>query len=160
MKYAQLLIIVFLTACNQSSESDKAKADTTSADGTLAAIKTDTASDMLKVSAIGSNEYWQQKKQAGFSWIGTGTEPFWNIERKNGSIYFQLSEWPKPRALIATRKINSTDSVVYLAKNDSMLIEAVIKEEKCSDGMSDRVYDHSIKVEFNKTLYKGCAVVF
>jgi uncharacterized membrane protein len=157
-------MVCILAACNERSDTTTlSKTDTTgtSVDTLTAVTKTpqDTKTeDMLKPSAI-DNKAWEMKKANGIAWLGIGTEPFWSIERKNDSLIFQLSDWEKPVILKALRTSNSKDSVVYVSESLSQKLRTTIIPGECSDGMSDRKYDYSIKVVYNAAAYKGCAVI-
>ena len=177
MKILLVFSILFLIACNDSSETattTTTDTSTTTTDTTIVpveqdgtAVKTpavDTTSDMLNPSVV-NNKAWERKKHAGVSWLGIGTEPFWSIERKNDTLVFQLAEWSdnkKALNLKARRLVNSKDSVVYYSEGVSgeHKIRVTLIPTECSDGMSDRKYDYSVKVIYNSEIYKGCAVIF
>ncbi len=91
-----------------------------------------------------------------------GTEPFWNIqiskienlidfydpmEQKN--YHFEYSD-PK----------NEKNRIVYTAKNKTDKIQITIKTEACSDGMSERTYQHAAEINLNGNSFKGCAIKY
>jgi uncharacterized membrane protein len=161
MKFLFLLSILFLIACNDSSDSLTAAPDSVEREDTtiVKAPEVDSTADMLRSSTV-NNEAWEKKKKAGISWLGIGTEPFWSIERKKDSIIFHMSDWEKPVVLKANRTINSKDSVVYSGRDHTEYLETRIVPGECSDGMSDRKYDYAVTVIHNGHTYKGCAVIF
>ena len=122
-------------------------------------LKTDVRIPMRAVKDAATNEKWQALKQEGTDFFGTGTEPFWNITiDQKRRIAFRLSEWTTPLQLKAARQVASQDSVVYLTSNDSVQLRLVVYNTFCSDGMSDYLYNHKIKVQFNKQVYNGCGI--
>jgi uncharacterized membrane protein len=162
MKRFFVFVLILLLACNTASENKPViTADSPIKDGTTIIQKpvVDTTADMLKPSVI-NNKAWERKKAGGVSWLGIGTEPFWSVERKKDSVIFHLADWVNPIALKATRTINTKDSVVYIGEGPSQKLQTSIIYGECSDGMSDRKYDYSVRVVYNGETYKGCAVIF
>jgi uncharacterized membrane protein len=171
MKLFPLLSILLLLACNDNVETTSVTTTDTTTTTDTAATKVEpltpitktpevsTTEDMLNPSVI-DNKAWELKKKNGIAWLGIGTEPFWSVERKKDSLIFNMSEWNKPVIVKATRSINSKDSVVYVAEAPSQKLRTIIIPGQCSDGMSDRKYEYSVKVIYNGETYKGCAVIF
>ena len=93
------------------------------------------------------------------NWNISGTEPFWNIQIKNDvflftklndkidSVYFKINDFSFDNKFI---KINVEDKT----KRKS---ELVLKENKCSDGMSDKQFQYSAVFTYNNVLFNGCA---
>jgi uncharacterized membrane protein len=162
MKIITAILFVIFISCNQKAETKTETTDTITKDGTTATatVPIDTTADMLTHSGAVDNPAWQLKKDKGVAWLGIGTEPFWSVEKRKDSLAFQLSDWSKAIVLKSERTINTKDSVVYIASNDSTKLETRIFPGKCSDGMSDRVYDRNIRVLYNGQEFKGCAVIF
>jgi uncharacterized membrane protein len=107
------------------------------------------------------NATWKNKAKQGASFIGIGTEPFWNIELDNqDSLSFQVSEWKQPLRVKIDSSFNNIDSAGYIAQADSVQIRVTIFPHFCSDGMSDFVYRNKIKVQYNQQTYSGCGVLY
>lgn len=97
-----------------------------------------------------------------FNFICLGNEPFWNLiisEGLQGIILEDISEekarvfpWTEPEK-------QANGSYLCLSENAAGdRIRILIKPEKASDGMSDRVYDYSAIVVIGKKKWKGVAV--
>ena len=111
------------------------------------------------VPSASSNSAWQQKGAEGIEFFGIGNEPFWNIaidEQK--SIVFTLADWSKPVSFKASKPVVAADSTVYQSRTDSAKLRVVIYNTFCSDGMSDNVYNHKVKVTYNTDVYEGCGI--
>lgn len=160
MRITIIILFLIFSGCNQQADNKSVEIDSTVQDGTITPATEDTTADMLTHSAAVDNPAWQLRKEKGVAWLGIGTEPFWSIEKRKDSLAFHLADWQQPLVLKATRTINTKDSVVYIATNDSTKLETRILPGTCSDGMSDRVYDRFVKVIYNGQVYNGCAVIF
>lgn len=107
------------------------------------------------------NVAWKNKGNEGVVLLGVGNEPFWNVELNNkDSLSFSIADWDHPIKLKVDSSFSNTDSIGYLAKNDSTQIRVTIFPHFCSDGMSDFVYRNKIKVQLNQKAYKGCAILY
>ena len=107
------------------------------------------------------NSVWKNKVKQGVSFIGIGTEPFWNIELDNkDSLSFLVSEWKQPLRMKIDSSFNDTDSAGFIATSDSTQIRVTIFPHFCGDGMSDFVYRNKIKVQYNQQMYNGCGVLY
>ncbi len=99
-------------------------------------------------------------RSAQLTYICRGTEPFWLLKIDTTTITFLLASadqviYPKPDATM------SGDSIIYETIYDagdyeSRLRVAILKQT-CSDGMSDYVYPHAVRVERDGEVFTGCA---
>lgn len=104
---------------------------------------------------------WKNKLKAGINLFGTGTEPFWNVEINNkDTISFFLAEWNQPLKIKIDSSFNRNDSIGYIGRKDSTQIYVTIFPQFCRDGMSDFVYRHKVKVQYNHQEYKGCGIIY
>jgi uncharacterized membrane protein len=116
---------------------------------------------MQSLTDANENTVWQKKADNGISVVGIGNEPFWSIEvLRKDSISFLLPDWKQPLRLKVSSFISNSDSIAYVAKNDSTHLNVTILPFFCSDGMSDYVYRNKMKVKFNDQVYEGCGVVY
>ena len=96
-----------------------------------------------------------------YEFIVLGNEPFWSIEiiPEERRIVFKeaglekVTEFPYAAARVS-EGVHRYE--VSNPKNDKLSLN--IRAEKCSDGMSDRVYNYSAEVTINGKIYKGCAI--
>lgn len=87
-----------------------------------------------------------------------GTEPFWSIRFTDNAAFYIPN--------IGESEISLKYKDISVEKNKwSLLVEnqqlgyqfsIVIRKEKCSDGMSDKIYPYSINLEFPDDTYTGC----
>lgn len=91
------------------------------------------------------------------------TEPFWGIEISNDSIKFTSTEKENNLAFAYVKPNKAMDANVvnYRIVKDSVELSFTIQQEKCSDGMSDKVYNYSVKGLLKKgnakeQLLSGC----
>jgi uncharacterized membrane protein len=107
------------------------------------------------------NLTWQKKAEKGVDFFGVGNEPFWNVEiddQKN--IAFHLAEWKTPKIFKPVLPTFSDDKIIYNLKTDSSTLNITIFNNFCSDGMSDFIYNNSVKVVYNNQVYNGCGILF
>ncbi|MCW3085322.1 MAG: hypothetical protein JWP12_2688 [Bacteroidetes bacterium] len=117
--------------------------------------------DLLVIKEFGKAEQKNRKNTCvPYDYWCTGTEPFWQLqisEKENlidfydpnvqTTLHFSYSQ---------PQIINGT--TIFSAKNATGTISVKIKNEKCSDGMSDIEYSCKAEVVINKNEYKGCAI--
>jgi uncharacterized membrane protein len=93
-----------------------------------------------------------------------GTEPFWyaSVSSKEGIIEFLAMDEEKIRHFKYSAASITEESDLYTAINettgDNIRIEVLHKP--CSDGMSDRVYNHAVLITINGIKYNGCGLTF
>lgn len=116
---------------------------------------------MQKLTAATDNDAWQKKEKEGLAFFGIGNEPFWNLEvSRQERMAFNQAEWTKPLQFDSVRLSSTEDSLVYTASSDTASIKAIIYNRFCSDGMSDYIYTHSLRVEYNGKTFKGCGIKY
>jgi len=87
-----------------------------------------------------------------------GTEPFWALDIDSTGVHFKTpadttgTRFP-PNAPIPV----AGDTLVWMGETESTAIHVRIWPERCSDGMSDRVYPYTAIVRVAGTDYRGCA---
>jgi uncharacterized membrane protein len=91
-----------------------------------------------------------------------GNEPFWQIqisEKENCIDFYNPME--QQRIHFNYKKSeNINNTVRYTSVEGKNTIEIQIKKEQCSDGMSEKKYNYSVKVKLNENNYSGCAVKY
>lgn len=91
-----------------------------------------------------------------------GNEPFWQVqisEIENLIDFYDPME-QKTIHFDYVKSENKNGLAIYAAKNESSSIELKIKNEKCSDGMSEKKYNYSVTVKVDNKTFSGCAVAF
>ena len=81
-----------------------------------------------------------------------GTEPFWNLLIDEKNLTFR----PMEGALViqpTPAPINGFAGPIYQTPRIGV---NVVKNVKCSDGMSDRVYPDKVQVTVDGTRFEGC----
>lgn len=107
------------------------------------------------------NKTFNAKGNKGVVFLGTGNEPFWNVELdRNDSLSFRLPEMKNPVRMKVDTVVTNDNTVQYSAHSDSTQMVVTIFPHFCSDGMSDFVYRNKVKVQYNQQVYDGCGVVF
>jgi len=87
-----------------------------------------------------------------------GTEPFWSIVIKDGSILFLTPDNPDGEQWKFTPPVVSPDKWVYTtmdAKNRNVTI--TITRGKCSDGMSEMEFGYRAAIKLGTINLNGCA---
>ncbi|WP_102106827.1 peptide-binding protein [Oceaniglobus roseus] len=91
-----------------------------------------------------------------------GTEPFWTVRVREGSVSFELIGETTHEFRIGDRlrSRNRTDRWALSYARPGAGMEGVVSRGLCSDGMSDRVYglegDFLVTDGSGMTLYSGC----
>ncbi len=96
-----------------------------------------------------------------YEFIALGNEPFWSVDINPQEKRIVFKNVGQERALEFIYAPATVSRGVYRYEaispsNEKIVV--VIREEKCSDGMSDRRYNYSAEITVNKTIYKGCAI--
>lgn len=85
-----------------------------------------------------------------------GTEPFWSLEARGEALVFTGVDRPEQH-LTARREV-AADAVVYRGTTSGGLdVMMKLHPADCSDGMSDRIYPLTARVEFAGERLSGCA---
>ncbi len=96
-----------------------------------------------------------------YEFIALGNEPFWSLEiipAEKRIVFKDVGVEKVTEFIYAPAKVANG---VYLYEatspsNDKLV--AIIRQEKCSDGMSDRQYKYAAELRVNGKTYKGCAI--
>jgi uncharacterized membrane protein len=92
-------------------------------------------------------------------WKITGTEPFWNIYMHNDTILFTMLNEKIDTVFFIQEGFTgvNTHSEYKLTDNEKNSATLIINGGKCSDGMSDNVYEYSAIFTYKDKVLKGCA---
>jgi uncharacterized membrane protein len=94
-----------------------------------------------------------------------GTEPFWSLTIAKDKISLEDQSGAGSNLSMANSGAKAAIGRMaeYMAlyqgrtlEDSSKFMNVIIKTEKCSDGMSDNEYDHSVLVLSGSSLYSGC----
>lgn len=91
-----------------------------------------------------------------------GTEPFWTIQisQKENLIDFYDPMAQKTYHFKYNQPVLEKNAVTYKTKNETDNIRIHIKNEPCSDGMSETNFNYSAEINLNGNIFKGCAIKF
>jgi uncharacterized membrane protein len=83
-----------------------------------------------------------------------GTEPFWSLELNGRDMVFTEANAPGVRIVEAQpRAIHGFAGDIYQGRRISLNI---VHGQRCSDGMSDRVYRDKVQVRVDDRSFEGC----
>ena len=83
-----------------------------------------------------------------------GTEPFWSLELNGREMVFTEAAVPNSRiAEPQPRPIHGFAGDIYQGKRINLNI---VHGQRCSDGMSDRVYRDRVQVGVDGRSFEGC----
>jgi uncharacterized membrane protein len=86
-----------------------------------------------------------------------GTEPFWAVTITAQEIRFEAPDDPGRVVFPAVRTQRVRERQVYRVRNDrGDALEVTVREQSCSDGMSDAYYALAVEVQINGRAYSGC----
>ncbi len=91
-----------------------------------------------------------------------GTEPFWSVEITPDALAYSAVDSTGMRADNPGPTIQGTTAVYAAAGEDGTALVVTLIATECSDGMSDRTYPLTARVEVGPQTLNGCAasVVF
>lgn len=92
-----------------------------------------------------------------------GNEPNWSLQisEKENLIEFNLPSDKKVYYFFYEEPREENGIIFYTSHNEIQryAIDVSVKKEKCSDTMSEKVYDYSVEVEISGgKKYKGCGI--
>lgn len=86
-----------------------------------------------------------------------GTEPFWAVEITPQDLAYTAVDAVEVRASNPGPTIQGTTAVYAAAAPDGTALVVTLIATECSDGMSDRVYPLTARVELGSETLSGCA---
>jgi uncharacterized membrane protein len=86
-----------------------------------------------------------------------GTEPFWAVEITPQDLAYTAVDAVEVRASNPGPTIQGTTAVYAAAGADGATLVVTLIATECSDGMSDRVYPLTARVELGAQTLNGCA---
>jgi len=86
-----------------------------------------------------------------------GTEPFWGVEITPQSLVYSGVDRAEQRATNAGPVIQGTTAVYTAATGSGAALVVTLIATECSDGMSDRIYPLTARVELSGETLNGCA---
>lgn len=86
-----------------------------------------------------------------------GTEPFWAVEITPLDLTYTAIDAVEVRASNPGPTIQGTTAVYAAAAPDGTALVVTLIATECSDGMSDRVYPLTARVELGSQTLNGCA---
>lgn len=90
------------------------------------------------------------------SFRALGTEPFWSANYASGKLTWSTPELPDGITLPAGR-IDADGTAIVTATLEGRKLQLEVRQESCSDGMSDTVYPLSVVRRMGSDVQKGCA---
>jgi uncharacterized membrane protein len=127
-----LLSYLLLAACSRTSTTPQQPAAATAANAQATAVTKPASAEEV-------------------SYRATGTEPFWGLAVTQHELRVT---WPEPTPSVATTYAveERADGRTY----KGAVLTATVTFKTCSDGMSDRTYPHTVKVEIADRVLQGC----
>ncbi|MFC5344251.1 COG3650 family protein [Brevundimonas staleyi] len=86
-----------------------------------------------------------------------GTEPFWGVEITPEHLAYTAVDHPGLTATNPGPTIQGTTAVYAAAGADGTTLVVTLIATECSDGMSDRIYPLTARVELGSQKLNGCA---
>lgn len=86
-----------------------------------------------------------------------GTEPFWAVEITPGTLTYSAVDNPGFSATNPGPTLQGTTAVYAAAGADGVTLVVTLIATECSDGMSDRIYPLTARVELGQQTLNGCA---
>ena len=86
-----------------------------------------------------------------------GTEPFWGVAITPEALVYSGVDRPEQRASNPGPEVQGTTAVYATATDTGAAMVVTIIATECSDGMSDRVYPLTARVELGEETLNGCA---
>jgi len=127
------LVLLGLAACSNSGETPPAEAPAPAAPAVLGGV------------------------DLGQPVRAIGTEPFWGVEITSQSLIYTAVDHPALTATNPGPTVQGTTAVYAAAGADGTALVVTLIATECSDGMSDRVYPLTARVELGSQTLNGCA---
>ncbi|WP_309628633.1 hypothetical protein [Brevundimonas sp.] len=86
-----------------------------------------------------------------------GTEPFWAVEITPQDLAYTAVDAVEVRASNPGPTVQGTTAVYAAAAPDGTTLVVTLIATECSDGMSDRLYPLTARVELGAETLNGCA---
>ncbi len=96
-----------------------------------------------------------------YEFIAVGNEPFWSVDiipNERRIVFKDVGQEKALEFIYAPARVTAGAHRYEATSPGNGKLVVVIREERCSDGMSDRQYNYSAEVTVNGTVYKGCAI--
>jgi len=112
------------------------------------------ASLFLAVALTGCTTVPTSAVEPGITYRAVGTEPFWALELTASEMVFTEANAPGKRISEPLPKaIHGFAGDIFQGKRINLNI---VHGQKCSDGMSDRVYPDRVQVRIDQRSFDGC----
>lgn len=99
---------------------------------------------------------WPRRNAQTAAWHAFGNEPFWSVEARGATLVFKTPD-DQAGVTLSGRRVPSLVGTVILGNGPKGEFHLGITPGECSDGMSDRTYQHTSTFIYAGTTYKGCA---
>ena len=86
-----------------------------------------------------------------------GTEPFWAVEITRDALIYTRVDQPTQRAPNRGATIQGTVATFASSTDLNQALNVTLIATDCSDGMSDRTYPLTARVELGADTFSGCA---
>ena len=86
-----------------------------------------------------------------------GTEPFWAVNIDGDGLVYSGVDRPEERAPNAGPQMAGTTAMWRGQTEQGRVLSVTLIETRCSDGMSDRTYPLTARVEIGEEVLNGCA---
>ena len=86
-----------------------------------------------------------------------GTEPFWAVTIDENGLVYSGVDRPEERAPNAGPQMAGTTAMWSGQTDQGRVLGVTLIETPCSDGMSDRTYPLTARVEIGDEVLNGCA---
>lgn len=86
-----------------------------------------------------------------------GNEPFYAVEIRPDALVYSGVDRPEQRAANPGPVIQGTTAVYATATGNGTALVVTLSDTDCSDGMSDRTYPLTARVEVGEETLNGCA---
>lgn len=86
-----------------------------------------------------------------------GTEPFWAVTIDEAGLVYSGVDRPEQRAPNEGPQVAGTTAMWNSQTNQGQSLSVTLIETACSDGMSDRTYPLTARVQIGEEVLNGCA---
>ncbi len=86
-----------------------------------------------------------------------GTEPFWGVDITPQSLVYSAVDHPGLTVANPGPTLQGTTAVYAASGGDGATLVVTLIATECSDGMSDRIYPLTARVELGSQTLNGCA---